>query len=229
MAKLPSRILKTTDFSLLDLIHLVDVSDTSQDPTGSSFKARLGDVLAALNMITLTVTEFQSMITGMSQKNTVWYQVTNAVSNTRTLMIVYGSISVDGVIAYDVRSGEIGRWNWATDTWISVSAPYKKYVALLTQTGTNAPTATVLENTLGVVPTFEYAGIGDYRILATGLFIQSKTWYNITNTGPNGFGGQLVTMEYLSTDRLTINSGTTDGNGANDYLVNCPIEIRVYP
>jgi len=37
----------------------------------------------------------------------------------------------------------------ATDTGADVTAPYLSYVALLTQSGTNAPVATVLENTIG--------------------------------------------------------------------------------
>ena len=35
-----------------------------------------------------------------------------------------------------------------------VNPGYKIYRALLTQSGTSAPTAIVLENTLGVIPTF---------------------------------------------------------------------------
>ena len=42
--------------------------------------------------------------------------------------------------------------------------PYKVYTALLTQTGTDAPVATVLENTLGVDITYSYAILGSYHI-----------------------------------------------------------------
>jgi len=43
------------------------------------------------------------------------------------------------------------------------SRPYKVYTALLTQSGTDAPVAKVLENTLGTV-TFIYEGTGLYRV-----------------------------------------------------------------
>ena len=42
--------------------------------------------------------------------------------------------------------------------------PYKVYTALLTQSGTTAPVATVLENTLGITPTWTYANVGQYII-----------------------------------------------------------------
>jgi len=41
------------------------------------------------------------------------------------------------------------------------------YKALISQSGTNAPTAVILENTLGEVPTFSYAATGRYRLLTS--------------------------------------------------------------
>ncbi len=58
-----------------------------------------------------------------------------------------------------------------------VSSPYKVYTALLTQTGTSAPTATILKNTLGVTPTFTYTTNGDYDITTSvDAFTANKTW-----------------------------------------------------
>lgn len=54
------------------------------------------------------------------------------------------------------------------------SRPYKVYSALLTQSGTDAPVATVLENTLGGTPVFSYVGVGEYRLTLTGAFPQLK-------------------------------------------------------
>jgi hypothetical protein len=52
------------------------------------------------------------------------------------------------------------------------SVGYKVYKALLTQTGTGDPVAIVLENTLGVVPSYSRPGFlnGVYELTATGLF-----------------------------------------------------------
>jgi len=42
--KLTDRTAKTSSFANDDVIHVVDVSDTSQDPAGSSFKSSLGNI-----------------------------------------------------------------------------------------------------------------------------------------------------------------------------------------
>jgi hypothetical protein len=53
--------------------------------------------------------------------------------------------------------------------------PYKVYTALVTQSGTDAPVATVLENTLGVI-TLQRNELGDYSILSDNLFLDGKTF-----------------------------------------------------
>lgn len=44
------------------------------------------------------------------------------------------------------------------------AAPYKVYTALLSQSGTDAPVATVLENTLGFTPIYTYSSVGVYTL-----------------------------------------------------------------
>jgi hypothetical protein len=58
---------------------------------------------------------------------------------------------------------------------------YKSYVALITQSGTAAPTAIVLENTLGDV-TFSYISVGNYEVVTSGLFTADKTAALIPNS-----------------------------------------------
>jgi hypothetical protein len=52
---------------------------------------------------------------------------------------------------------------------------YKVYTALLTQTGTDAPVATVLENTLGGDVNFTRTDVGNYLITSNELFTIGKT------------------------------------------------------
>ena len=104
--------------------------------------------------------------------------------------------------------------------------PYKVYTALLTQTGTNAPVATVLENTLGGDITFTYNSDGNFNMLSDGLFKNSKTWWQIT-TRDNGYIPQI---DQLDEDTLNLTFNTIIQGFS---LVNCmfnpnPIEIRVY-
>lgn len=52
---------------------------------------------------------------------------------------------------------------------------YKVYRAIINQTGTNPPVATVLENTLGINPTYAYVGAGQYTLTSVGSFPVDKT------------------------------------------------------
>lgn len=105
------------------------------------------------------------------------------------------------------------------------AAPYKVYTALLTQSGTNAPVATVLENTLGNI-VWSYDGVGEYIATSNGLFTEDKTYLSIT---PN----QAVYYEFAKSGTnqdklfLTQKLQTTDA-GADDLLIKTPVEIRVY-
>lgn len=54
-------------------------------------------------------------------------------------------------------------------------AAYKVYRALLSQSGTDAPVATILENTLGDTPVITRDDLGNYVITLAGAFPQNKT------------------------------------------------------
>lgn len=66
-------------------------------------------------------------------------------------------------------------YNELSGAWFSVPVKYKVYTALLTQTGTNAPVATVLENTLGGDIIWSYSNVGEYHGTLTGAFPQNHT------------------------------------------------------
>ena len=62
-------------------------------------------------------------------------------------------------------------FNWQQ---ASEKIPYKVYTALLNQTGTDAPVATVLENTIGAI-TWERLGVGNYKGVLRGELVPGKT------------------------------------------------------
>jgi hypothetical protein len=105
----------------------------------------------------------------------------------------------------------------------AVKRPYKVYVALISQSGTSAPTAIVLENTLSGTPTFSYSTPGNYGILLTGEFIEDKTTYHIQ---PNG-GSVDAYMSTPSINTVMMHTRLS-GTQSNDVLLKTPIEIRVY-
>lgn len=109
------------------------------------------------------------------------------------------------------------------------SLGYKVYTALLTQSGTDAPVATVLENTLGAI-TLIRGGVGQYILQSSGLFTMNKTVlfvglpdYNISQF--------IINTDQLNTDDSNIDLECIDAstlNGLDGALKNTPIEIRVY-
>lgn len=118
---------------------------------------------------------------------------------------------------------------------ISATKPaYKVYTALLTQTGTDAPVATVLENTLGGAVVWSYMSVGVYEATLAGAFTSSKTVVFVNNFNQNdGIG--VTTLTYVTNAQDGIIFVTVDGGNANvewSTLSNVEflsIEIRVYP
>ena len=106
------------------------------------------------------------------------------------------------------------------------SRPYKVYTALLTQSGTNAPVATVLENTLGGNVVWSRGGKGYYIATSSGLFTIDKTGVFIEPSS------NLAITGYFQVQDKTINTveiTTADKIGtADNGLYKTSIEIRVY-
>ena len=112
-------------------------------------------------------------------------------------------------------------------TYQPSTSPYKVYTALLTQTGTDAPTAIILENTLGAI-TYEYYGPGFYTILSSNLFTLNKTFVLIGNKIKNKEGELTQFTIEGSTSHITIITTNEAQSKTNNLLANTPIEIRVY-
>lgn len=103
--------------------------------------------------------------------------------------------------------------------------PYLVYTALLSQTGTNAPTATVLENTLGGTVSFTRTVIGQYIATSSNsVFTSGKTACIITNG--DAFGS--IGSQRDTSSNVTINSISEAGAFSDNVIYNATIEIRVY-
>lgn len=110
-----------------------------------------------------------------------------------------------------------------------LARPYKVYTALLTQSGTTAPTAIVLENTLGGTVSFSYSAVGSYTATVSGSVLTSgKTLTSLL------LGNSTAAVRVLRASRLngtTVNIQTWDSTVtlANDVINSEAIfEIRVY-
>lgn len=104
------------------------------------------------------------------------------------------------------------------------SRPYKVYTALLTQNGTTAPTAIVLENTFVETFTWTYSNVGVYDATVSNVnFIYEKTTVYVSNDY-NGFslGG------FHRFNIIRIRSRSTSYADVNNVLFNDRVEIRLY-
>jgi len=118
-----------------------------------------------------------------------------------------------------------------TETTSTTSA-FKVYSCLLDQNGNNAPTTTVLENTIGAIVWTRF-NVGVYYGTLTGAFPENKTFVFIQSLDIRN-DGSYVSIKRVSDDVIVIQSlyfdlsGPTDDN-ADDILIKTSIEIRVYP
>jgi len=119
-------------------------------------------------------------------------------------------------------------------------AGYLVYSALLTQTGTSAPVATVLENTINPDLAWFYIGPGRYGLYYPGLvfppvepFTVNKTTVTLTLGVNNNPIYSLVRISdgvysEPTVVQIGVKNNNTDTN-VNGVLVKAFIEIRVYP
>jgi hypothetical protein len=116
----------------------------------------------------------------------------------------------------------------------------REYVALIEQSGTAAPTATILRNTLGGVPVWGRTDVGQYTLTLAGAFAgnlsvghgngQAAVLMDAPMSGPPSAIARYYNIE-RATDNV-INLVMVDGTfGFADFPFNTSIEIhvRIYP
>lgn len=103
---------------------------------------------------------------------------------------------------------------------------YKKYIALISQSSTSAPTSIELENTIGpIIWTRGTAGI--YFGTLTGAFTLDKTYVMLSNVLPNS----IVMAKRRDNDTIEINTTNLHSPTVayhDTHLFKNTLEIRVY-
>lgn len=127
--------------------------------------------------------------------------------------------SIDGAW-YDV-SGNVGASLEYNDVsgWVTTGG-YKKYVAQITQSGTDAPSTIVLENTLGFNPVWEYDSNGVYGFNWDGDFNNIKC---INYVSMNYYTDSITWVEYDQAYNITLKTSKGDNN-----IYQTTLEIRYY-
>ncbi|MCP4442787.1 MAG: hypothetical protein GY810_28110 [Aureispira sp.] len=114
--------------------------------------------------------------------------------------------------------------NFTVDSVVQAGLGYTVYTALLTQTGTGAPVATILKNNTGYTYTWARTANGVYTITASGnAFTNNKTLvFNNNGLSTTGFG--FAPAIWTRTSDTVI----TTENGGDGRLTNGSFEIRIY-
>lgn len=124
-----------------------------------------------------------------------------------------------------------------TDFVSSLVAPYKKYVALISQSGLNAePSSNVLENTFGDTNVdWTYISAGVYKGSLTGAFKTGKTFILKSPLPGNTFQDlsgniftALVSHSIIDEDSFYLITFENGAPPSDSWLNDYPIEIRVY-
>ena len=102
----------------------------------------------------------------------------------------------------------------------AINLGYTSYVALVNQTGTAAPTATVLQNTTGGTIAWVRDSLGNYGgVITGGAFTAGKTLVFINQGG----GTSTANIQWSSSATKVIIS-----TGADNVLAKASIEVRIY-
>jgi len=110
---------------------------------------------------------------------------------------------------------------------IATKVPYTSRVSLVTQSTTNAPTETILENSAGITLTWSRLSAGMYRATYGSSVNLSKTTLRIGNT--YRYSEIIGVIIDSTTARFQLAIETDGGPGADTTLLNTMLEIRVYP
>ena len=117
---------------------------------------------------------------------------------------------------------------WSALSNAPASLGYLEYMAIIEQSGSAAPTATILNNTLGAVPVWTRNGTGSYQLSLTGAFQAAKTVcfangdYNSENNPTVSCDATSMAPDAIQVFTLSTIGVQADGNKFS-------FNIRVYP
>jgi hypothetical protein len=137
----------------------------------------------------------------------------------------------------DLKEKKDFRNNGVTEYYTAeeIARPYKVYKALLSQGETNAPTAIVLENTLGNI-VWTRNNVGTYVGTLTGAFVGEKVFCIISQSGsafdfPEETGYKSIGKFNNNQIRVAtvVQTSLNNFSPTDGLLNNTAIEIQVYP
>lgn len=114
--------------------------------------------------------------------------------------------------------------NFTVDSVVQAGLGYTVYTALLTQTGSGDPVATILKNNTSYTYTWARTAGGVYTITASGNAFTANKTIVFNNSGVDIAGGYTPPQWTRTSDTvITVTTG-----GIDNSMQNASFEIRIY-
>lgn len=130
--------------------------------------------------------------------------------------------NVSGIVANGLPDNDTNGYQMYL-AFRAVFRPKKVYKALITQSGTSAPTVTVIENTLGGTVVWARTGTGVYTGTLVGAFTANKTWAIVQSDG----GSANPELKRTSDDVVTLKTYNIVPAAADALLTASSLLIEV--
>ena len=114
--------------------------------------------------------------------------------------------------------------NFTASAITAAGLGYTSYTALLTQTGTAAPTATVLLSNLTATLTWAHTGAGTYTLTAGATTFTNNKTIVFLNNGSDLTATQVPPIVWTRTSDTVLTITT----GADAAITNGSFEVRIY-
>jgi hypothetical protein len=112
--------------------------------------------------------------------------------------------------------------NFTVDAVVQAGVGYTVYTALLTQTGTSDPVATILKNNTTATFTWARTSNGEYKVTASSnIFTVNKTIVFLN-------GGSAENNHDIAWNRLSDTEITVLTHNSDNKLTNASFEVRIY-
>ena len=148
----------------------------------------------------------------------------NVIGDRLNALIVGNGLSLenDGIATTNLTVSQTLNGRTISD----ILPTYKKYIALITQSSTSAPTVIELENTIGPI-VWTRSAVGIYFGTLAGAFTLDKTYVMLSNVLPNS----IVMAKRRDNNTIEINTTNLHSPTAayhDTHLFKNTLEIRVY-
>jgi hypothetical protein len=207
--------------STLFTVYLIDGGKFVTDSAGIT---AFGADIVSVNEYTRTTSKLKN--SGLPIKINV--KNVSTIYPTGTGFEINGTTPID-VVKVRLANGKVIITDDAGVTAIETASKskYQVYTAQLTQSGTSAPIATVLENTLETTVTFAYTSVGNYSISFGTAPLFAKTVILTSPLNAEAANWYLFATKLNTPTRISL-ATRVNGTDTNALLNNTLIEIRVY-